>query len=56
MPMISAEGGVVGGLAFVTVRPMGLPATRLPFFFLRIILRWDGFVMFRKYCGLRHQN
>ena len=49
LPIISAAGGYVGGFALVTVKPIGLPATRLPLFFLRIILRWVGLVMLRKY-------
>ena len=55
-PMIVAAGGLVGGCAFVTVKPIGTPFILLPPFFLKMILRWVGLVMLRKYCGFRHQN
>ena len=49
LPMISADGGYVGGCAFVTVSPIGIPLKRLPPFLRRMNFKWEGFVMLRKY-------
>ena len=48
-PIIVEGGGVVGAFALVTTIPLGTPLILLCDFFLKIILRWVGLVMFRKY-------
>jgi hypothetical protein len=52
--MIYVAGGVVGLNAFVTTTPIGY-LILLPPFFLRIIFRCVGLVIFKKYCGFLHQ-
>ena len=47
--IIWVAGGTVGPNALVTTTPMGTPFTLLPPFFFRMILRWVGLVILRKY-------
>lgn len=47
--IICVAGGVVGLKALVTTRPIGTPLTLLPPFFFKMIFKWVGRVMFRKY-------
>jgi hypothetical protein len=54
LPIIVEAGGVVGASALETTTPIGLPFCLLLFVLRRIILRWVGFVMLRKYCGFLH--
>ena len=49
LPIIVEGGGVVGALALVTTIPIGTPLILLFDFFLKIILRCVGLVMFKKY-------
>jgi hypothetical protein len=49
LPIIVEGGGVVGAFALVTVIPIGTPLILLLDFFLKIILRWVGLVIFKKY-------
>ena len=51
-----AAGGWIGDCALVTVIPKLRLALRFLTFLLTIIFKCVGFVMFKKYCGLRHQN
>lgn len=54
--IILEAGGLVGGKALVTVNPIKTPLTLRPPFFLNIIFKLVGLVIFKKYYGLRHQN
>lgn len=47
--IILAAGGLVGGKAFVMVRPIGTPLTLLPPFFFKMTFKCVGLVMLRKY-------
>jgi hypothetical protein len=49
LPIMVEAGGVVGASALATTTPIGLPFCLLLFVFRKMIFKWVGFVILRKY-------